>query len=57
MKNQVELMKTSIELNSTIKNIKDLYPDLERFSIIKRLIAISAKWDKLFVNATKEGGC
>lgn len=45
-----ELMKIAIEMNQKIQHLKDFYPDLIKYTAIKKLVSISDKWDKIFAD-------
>lgn len=56
--NDHNLMTTSIEISNLVKHIDYTYDELKKYNVIKRLVLLVDKWDKLFTEstATKEGG-
>lgn len=52
---KLQLMQLSTEMSHVIRDIRDRYPDLHHYHVIKRLVAISTKFDTLFNVATMDG--
>lgn len=51
-----DLIRNTIEMGSIVLNIKEFYPDINSFNIIKRLIACAEKNHDIITKLTSTEG-